>query len=92
MSRLPLPPVPRTSRDRDRARVATHPSRSLRRVLPLGRRRLEADEWASGEALPSVGKLATEYPASRTTVGKALKVLEAEGLITIVTRWGTFRA
>ena len=62
------------------------------RVTDDLRRRLNAGEWERGEALPSVGKLATEYQASRTTVGKALKVLEAEGLITIVTRWGTFRA
>jgi GntR family transcriptional regulator len=56
------------------------------------RRRLESGEWDSGEALPSVGKLADHYSASRTTIGKALKVLESDGLVTIVPRWGTFRA
>jgi len=62
------------------------------RVTEDLRRRLESGEWDSGEALPSVGKLADHYSASRTTIGKALKVLESDGLVTIVPRWGTFRA
>jgi GntR family transcriptional regulator len=62
------------------------------RVTEDLRRRLESGEWDSGEALPSVGKLADHYSASRTTIGKALKVLESDGMVTIVPRWGTFRA
>lgn len=62
------------------------------RVTEDLRRRLESGEWETGEALPSVGKLADHYSASRTTIGKALKVLESDGLVTIVPRWGTFKA
>jgi DNA-binding GntR family transcriptional regulator len=55
------------------------------------RRRIEAGEWATGQALPSVGALAAEYRVARNTVAKALRKLEADGLIQIVPSWGTFR-
>jgi GntR family transcriptional regulator len=62
-----------------------------RRVEADLRRRIEAGEWATGQALPSVGALAAEYRVARNTVAKALRKLEADGLIQIVPSWGTFR-
>jgi DNA-binding GntR family transcriptional regulator len=43
------------------------------------RQRIKAD--ASGEALPSEADLMREYGVSRNTVRRALKVLEADGLV-----------
>ena len=56
------------------------------------RHRVEAGEWASGAALPSVAVLAAHYGVARGSVARALRVLEADELVRIVPRWGTFRA
>ena len=56
------------------------------------RRRIDADEWAVDEALPTVAQLADHYQVSRSTAARALRVLAGEGLIRIVPRRGTFRA
>jgi DNA-binding GntR family transcriptional regulator len=61
-------------------------------VLADLRRRLDGDEWQSGEALPTVALLAAEYNVGRATVARALAELEREGLVRIVARWGVFRA
>jgi DNA-binding GntR family transcriptional regulator len=61
------------------------------RVTADMRQRLESGEWASGSALPPVAELATHYKVSRTSVSRALKILENEGLIQIIPRWGTFK-
>ncbi len=63
-----------------------------RRVEADLRRRIEAGEWASGEALPSIASLAVHYDVSRATVAKALRRLADDGLVEIVPQWGTFRA
>lgn len=55
------------------------------------RRRLQGGEWDHGQALPSVARLSGEYEVARNTVVKALRKLEADGLIEIVRSWGTFR-
>ena len=55
------------------------------------RDRIEAGEWASDEALPTVAELAAEYHVSNTSVTRALHTLEKAGLVRIVPRWGTFR-
>jgi DNA-binding GntR family transcriptional regulator len=55
------------------------------------RARIEADEWTSGEALPSVAALAVHYQVSRASVSKALRRLADDGLVEIVPAWGTFR-
>lgn len=62
------------------------------RVTSDLRRRVSAGEWQPDQALPSVAALAAEYEVSRATVSRALKTLESEGLVRIVSRWGTFRA
>lgn len=56
------------------------------------RRRTAADEWATGEALPSVAELAAHYGVARGTVAKALRRMADDGLVRIVPAWGTFRA
>jgi GntR family transcriptional regulator len=56
------------------------------------RARIEAGEWAPGEQLPSVAKLATEHKTSRATMNRAIRRLADAGLLTVVPNWGTFRA
>lgn len=62
-----------------------------KRVESELRRRLASGEWATGEKLPSVASLAAEYNVSRSTVVKALRRIESDGLVQIVSNWGTFR-
>lgn len=62
-----------------------------RRVEADLRRRVEAGEWASGDALPPIASLAAHYDVSRATVAKALRRLADDGLVEIVPQWGTFR-
>ncbi len=62
-----------------------------RRVEADLRRRVDAGEWASGDALPSIATLAESYGTSRATVAKALRRLADDGLVEIVPQWGTFR-
>lgn len=62
-----------------------------RRVEADLRQRISADEWTSGEALPSIASLAEHYSTSRATVAKALKRIAGDGLVEIVPQWGTFR-
>lgn len=62
-----------------------------RRVEAELRRRIEADEWASGQALPSIASLAGHYGVSRATVAKALRRMANDGLVEVVPQWGTFR-
>ncbi len=62
-----------------------------RRVETDLRRRVDAGEWASGDALPSIAALAEHYATSRATVAKAMRRLADDGLVEIVPQWGTFR-
>lgn len=62
------------------------------RVAAELRARLGAGEWAKDERLPSVADLAGQHRTSRATVTKVLHLLEAEGLVTVVRSWGTFKA
>jgi DNA-binding GntR family transcriptional regulator len=71
--------------------VPRTPERPAERVEADLRRRAGAGEWASGEALPTVAALAGHYGVARGTVARALQAMEADGLVRIVPRWGTFR-
>ena len=55
------------------------------------RARVSAGEWQLQERLPSVAQLASEYGVARSTVVSALRRMEADGLVSIVSNWGTFR-
>jgi DNA-binding GntR family transcriptional regulator len=62
-----------------------------RRVEAALRERISGGEWQPEERLPSVAQLAAEYRVSRATVVAALRRIEADGLVEIVSNWGTFR-
>jgi len=62
------------------------------KVFSALRARIEAGEWQPDQALPSVAVLAAEYGASRATVARVLRKLEADGLVRVIPRWGTFRS
>lgn len=55
------------------------------------RARIAGGEWGPGDALPTVAALAASYHVARATVTRTLRVLEAEGLVQVIPRWGTFR-
>jgi DNA-binding FadR family transcriptional regulator len=67
------------------------PELPSQRVEAALRARINKGEWQSRERLPSVAQLATEYGVARSTVVAALRRIEADGLVTIVSNWGTFR-
>jgi DNA-binding GntR family transcriptional regulator len=67
------------------------PELPSQRVEAALRARVSKGEWQSQERLPSVAALAAEYGVARSTVVSALRRLEADGLVTIVRNWGTFR-
>jgi DNA-binding GntR family transcriptional regulator len=68
------------------------PQLPSQRVEAALRARISDGEWEHQERLPSVGQLASEYGVARSTVVAALRRIEADGLVTIVSNWGTFRA
>lgn len=76
------------SQDQDMPRGPKRPSETVESDM---RQRIEAGEWAAGEALPTVGQLAEYYGVARTTITRVLRALEDDHLIEIVARWGTFR-
>ncbi|MFJ2194198.1 GntR family transcriptional regulator [Kitasatospora sp. NPDC087861] len=57
-----------------------------RRVADTMRGRIAGGEYAPGERLPTGKELATELEVSQGTAEKALRVLAAEGLITMTTQ------
>jgi DNA-binding GntR family transcriptional regulator len=75
-------------KDHDVQRPREMPSRRVEADL---RRRVDAGEWASGDALPAIAALAEHYGVSRATVAKAMRRLADDGLVEVVPQWGTFR-
>jgi DNA-binding GntR family transcriptional regulator len=67
------------------------PELPSRRVEAALRARIIAGEWQSQERLPSVAQLAEEYGVARSTVVAALRRIEADGLVEVISNWGTFR-
>src|SRR3981081_2118460 len=51
--------------------------------------RIRNGEWEPGANLPRMKDLATEFGANPDTVGRAIAVLESEGLVWAVPRRGT---
>jgi DNA-binding GntR family transcriptional regulator len=68
------------------------PELPSQRVEAALRARINAGEWQPQERLPSVAQLASDYGVARSTVVAALRRIEADGLVTVVRNWGTFRA
>lgn len=54
------------------------------------RKMIQAGHYGENEKLPAEESLALEYGMGRNTIRKALKVLEAEGLISIIKNKGAF--
>jgi DNA-binding GntR family transcriptional regulator len=71
--------------------VERTPELPSQRVEAALRTRIDAGEWRPQERMPSVATLAGEYGVARSTVVAALRRMEADGLVTIVSNWGTFR-
>ena len=67
------------------------PELPSQRVEAALRARINEGEWQSQERLPPVAVLATEYGVARSTVVAALRRIAADGLVVIVSNWGTFR-
>jgi len=72
--------------------VARGPERPGERVERALRERIAAGEWQPGEAMPTVAALSEHYGVSPGVIQRTLKRLQADGLVTVVARWGTFRA
>jgi DNA-binding transcriptional regulator YhcF (GntR family) len=53
------------------------------------RKRLRAEEWPAGTALPSTEDLASHYQVAKGTVTRALRILADEGLVHTIPRWAT---
>jgi DNA-binding GntR family transcriptional regulator len=68
--------------------VTTVHSRYLDIAAELGTR-IRSGEWEPGANLPRMKELATEFDVNRDTVGRAITVLESEGLVWAVPRRGT---
>lgn len=54
--------------------------------------RLAAGDWAPGALMPSEAELVAQFGVSRMTVGRAIRELQAEGLVDRVQGVGTFAA
>ena len=65
---------------------------SSRLSLPYPGNRLAAGDWAPGVLMPSEAELVAQFGVSRMTVNRALRELQAEGLIDRVQGVGTFAA
>jgi DNA-binding GntR family transcriptional regulator len=58
--------------------------RSYIRMAARLRRRILAGEIAPGQAVPSLTTLSREFGHARATCGKAMRLLEQEGLLTFI--------
>jgi DNA-binding GntR family transcriptional regulator len=54
-----------------------------RQVAAILRERIDAGRYAPGTRLPSINDLVQEFGVARTTAGKALRLLVADGLAEI---------
>lgn len=66
--------------------MAPAPYRDIERDLE---RRIDAGEWAAGEALPRMEDLARDYGVSRNSIARAIKSLADKGKLWSVPRRGT---
>jgi GntR family transcriptional regulator len=71
------------------AKRPEYPTDRVEREL---RERVESGEWAAGAQIPSVGDLAEQHHASRTTISKAVRRLVDDGVLVLLPNYGTFVA
>ena len=69
--------------------AALPPYARIKQALKHG---LAAGAWAAGDQMPSEAELVAQHGVSRMTVNRALKELQAEGLVERVQGVGTFAA
>ena len=62
------------------------------RVKDFLKQGLAQGQWTPGAQMPSESELVARFQVSRMTVGRALKELQTEGLLTRVQGVGTFAA
>lgn len=73
--------------------ASTHPTLApYARVKQHLKDRLATGEWAPGALMPSEAELVAQFSVSRMTVGRAIRELQAEGLVDRVQGVGTFAA
>lgn len=60
------------------------------RIAAFVRQGLSEGRWGPGDPVPSITTLSQEYGVARQTAAKALRLLEAEGLLTRVPGLGYF--
>jgi GntR family histidine utilization transcriptional repressor len=75
--------------DTTAARVPTAPYQRVKAYLKA---RLAAGRWRPGQLMPSEAELVAQFGVSRMTVNRALRELQAEGLVERVQGVGTFAA
>lgn len=66
------------------------PVAPYRQVAAILRQRIESGEYAPGARLPSIAGLVQEYGIARTTAGKALRLVIAEGLAELSPGMGVY--
>lgn len=59
-------------------------------LATLFRRRIETDEWQTGQQIPTVDELAEEFGVARATIRQAVGLLESDGLVSRFRAKGTF--
>ncbi len=61
-----------------------------RRIAADLRARIESGELRPGEQVPTVRELCATFEVGRNTALRALKLLQADGLVRVEQGWGTF--
>ncbi len=70
--------------------MTTPPIARYQQVADRLRQAIVAGEYPSGQALPSESVLAEQYGLNRTTINKAVRLLAAQGLVTVEHGRGAF--
>lgn len=65
------------------------PREKYREIADDLRRRIREGEWPPGETIPKMTRLSSEYQAARGSIARAVRELEAEGLLLSTQRRGT---
>jgi len=84
-------PVPATD-DAARTKARSVKSAPYARVKDFLKHGLSVSRWAPGALMPSESELVTQFGVSRMTVTRALRELQAEGLVTRAQGLGTYAA
>jgi GntR family histidine utilization transcriptional repressor len=86
------PDVPRKPASAHSAHAAPASHAPYSRVKNFLKAGLANGQWVPGDQMPSEAELVQQFAVSRMTVGRALRELQAEGLVTRVQGVGSFAA